>query len=201
MYKFVIGIFSLFLLVSCGSSEPATDADRETDYGPVTLIDIPDEVVDEYITESMSEYERMLFTYRSSLSDQYAETGVEIPELFMREVVYEERETDPYSGYRVQILSTRDIAEADSTRDNFIAWSDSVLTGYKPDAYVMFRSPSYRVRTGDFHNREQAIEFSRLLKTKYPDAWVVHDRIEPYRVPADTVEIRFRETEMTPIRR
>jgi len=43
----------------------------------------------------------------------------------------------------------------------------------------VFRQPYYRVRVGNFKIRENAIEFSRILKNRYPDAWVVHDRIDP----------------------
>jgi len=32
-----------------------------------------------------------------------------------------------------------------------------------------------------------------MLKSRYPDAWVVHERIEPSNVPADTANIRFRD--------
>lgn len=196
-YSAWIGALLIAFLVSCGSSEPAVTEDREADR-PETrpLLEIPEEIVEDYVSDGMSDFEKLLMNTRSSLSDQFSETGLMIPEIYLREVVHEEREIDEYAGFRVQILSTRSMAEADSTRDNFIAWADSVLTGFEPDAYVIFRSPNYRVRAGDFRDRNQAIHFSRLLKVKYPDAWVVHDRIEPDSVPADTVEIKFREVQI-----
>ena len=195
MLKNLIFLCSLVILVSCGTSEPATEPDAERAAGevPRTLLDIPDEILEQFAYERLSEDERLLLDYRTTLSDQYSEAGVAIPEFFLREVTYEERDIDPYAGFRVQILSTRNIVEADSVRDSFVAWADTVIAGYEPDAYVLFRSPNYRVRTGDFQDRDQAIEFSRLLKSKYPDAWVVHDRIEPESVPADTANIKFRE--------
>lgn len=194
MLKNLIYLSSFLLLVSCGTSEPATEADEERAADvPRTLLEIPDEIVEQFVAEQLSEDEKLLLDYRTSLSDQYSEEGLAIPEIFLREVTYEEREVDPYAGFRVQILSTRDVAEADSVRDNFVAWADSVIAGYEPEAYVLFRSPNFRVRIGDFQDRDRALEFSRLVRSKYPDAWVVHDRIEPESVPADTAEIYFRE--------
>jgi hypothetical protein len=137
----------------------------------------------------------MLVENRSMLTDQFDNLRHDMPEVFTREIVKDEREVDQYAGFRVQILSTRDVEEADSIRDEFMAWADSSFHDYTPDAYVLFRQPYYRVRTGDFHDREMAIEFSRLVKIHYPDAWIVHDRVEPQNVPADTVEIRFKDPE------
>ena len=194
MLKKLIYLSSFLLLVSCGTSEPATEADEDRAAEvPRTLLEIPDEIVEVFVAEQLSEDEKLMLDYRTSLSDQYSEEGLAIPEIFLREVTYEEREVDPYAGFRVQILSTRDVAEADSVRDNFVAWADSVIAGYEPEAYVLFRSPNFRVRTGDFQDRDRALEFSRLVRSKYPDAWVVHDRIEPESVPADTANIKFRE--------
>ncbi len=194
MLKKLIYLSSFLLLVSCGTSEPATEADEDRAAEvPRTLLEIPDEIVEVFVAEQLSEDEKLMLDYRTSLSDQYSEEGLAIPEIFLREVTYEEREVDPYAGFRVQILSTRDVAEADSVRDNFVAWADSVIAGYEPEAYVLFRSPNFRVRTGDFQDRDRALEFSRLVRSKYPDAWVVHDRIEPESVPADTADIYFRE--------
>lgn len=194
--KSFVGALLIAFMVSCGSSEPATETGEPERPETRPLLEIPEEVVEEYVSEGLSDFEKLLMNSRSSLADQFSETGLMIPEIYLREVVHEEREIDEYAGFRVQILSTRDMAEADSTRDQFIAWADSVLTGYEPDAYVIFRSPNYRVRAGDFRDRNQAIHFSRLLKAKYPDAWVVHDRIEPQSVPADTAEIKFREVQI-----
>lgn len=112
---------------------------------------------------------------------------------FLREVVREESEAERYAGFRVQIISTRNVAEADSLQDDFRAWANERFDGYDPEVYVFFRQPYYRVRTGDFRDRNQAIEFSRLLKIRYPEAWVVHDRIEPDRAPGQNRTIRFQE--------
>ena len=188
-------IILLFCLISisCGSTEKTVEEADSSDEPDRPIIEIPDAVVDEYILEEFDETERLFVRTRSQIANQFTDADQPMPEIYLRDAVEEEREVDPYAGYRVQLLSTRDVAHADETRDDFVAWADSVVAGYEPDAYVMFRPPNYRVRAGDFQDRQQAIEFSQMLKNRYPDAWVVHDRIEPDRVPADTASIEFLE--------
>lgn len=181
----ILGI--TFFVSGCASTEPA----REDDSAPV--YDETKDLADEYRDESLDETERLLLRTRSTLSNHYTDNMVSIPDIFLQEIVVEERQRDPYAGFRVQLLSTRVVAEADSVRDDFVAWADTTVSGYEPDAYIIFRSPNYRVRAGDFQNRDKAIQFSSLLKSKYPDAWVVHERIEPSNVPPDTTEIRLKD--------
>lgn len=185
--KILLLLGTCLLALSCATSEKTTGDDDSSPSEPV------DNLADEYRDESLSETERLLLSTRSQLSNHYSEDMVEVPDLYMQEIVIDERTSDPYAGYRVQLLSTRNVAEADSVRDYFVAWADSMIVGYEPDAYVVFRSPNYRVRAGDFQDRDRAIHFSGMLKTRYPDAWVVHERIEPSNAPADTADIRFRE--------
>lgn len=176
-----------FLVLSCSTTETTTKNDGSSS------ADADGGMSEEYLYEDLSETERMLLSTRSQLNNHYSDDMVEVPDLYMQEIIINERQVDPYAGYRVQLLSTRAVAEADSVRDYFVAWADSTIAGYEPDAYVVFRSPNYRVRAGDFQNRDRAIHFSGMLKSRYPDAWVVHERIEPSNVPADTANIRFRD--------
>ncbi|MFU8811364.1 MAG: SPOR domain-containing protein [Balneolaceae bacterium] len=187
----------LLIAVSCSPTETVTERDREgagvEERG--SLFDLPDEVVDDFLAENMSDWERLLFQSRSSLSDQYASIGGDVPDVFLQQIEEEETVVDRYAGYRVQLYTTRSVQIADSIRNEFLVWADSVFAGFDPNAYVLFRSPNYRVRAGDFRDRDRAVAFSRLLKNRYPDAWVVHDRIEPGRIPGEQIEIRFRTAE------
>lgn len=181
-------LFIFILGIGCATTETISE---ETDR---PIFEIDDEVVEAYIREGeMEEFDRFLADNRSFLSDRYAVLEQDIPEIFLREVAREELEIDPYAGFRVQILSTRSVSEADSVRDEFHAWANERIDGYAAEAYIYFRQPNYRVRTGDFQDRNAAIEFSRLVKNRYPEAWVVHDRIEPQNVPSDTTIIRLRD--------
>lgn len=182
-------IVTPLILNSCSAPEPLISPEEEDEI----LAEMDRDEVAEYLRDEMDETDYLLFENRSFLSDRFALIQHDIPESYLVEVAQDEREIDPSAGFRVQILSTRNVALADSTRDEFRLWASERLSGHEVQAYIFFRQPYYRVRVGDFQNRRRAIELSNLLKVRYPDAWVVHDRIEPERVPADTSEIRMRD--------
>lgn len=179
---------------ACATPEPTTEADEEAvERQPLAIFDISDALVEAYLEEfefdDMNEQELALYQTRSQMSDAFSTQSHDMPEFYLQEV--EEQEVDIYQGYRIQILSTRDVEYADSTLAEFEKWADETIADYSPRGYVHFRQPYYRVRIGDFQDRDRAIELSRLIKFKYPDAWIIHDRINPYRVPADTIEFRM----------
>ena len=74
-------------------------------------------------------------------------------------------------GYRVQVLATRYIELADSLAlimKNTI--NDSV--------YVDFEAPNYKVRIGDFIDRDSAESLQKdLVQMGYNSAWVLRTRI------------------------
>ena len=74
-------------------------------------------------------------------------------------------------GYRVQVLATRYIERADSLAaimKNTI--SDSV--------YVDFEAPNYKVRIGDFIDRDSAESLQQeLMQMGYNSAWILRTRI------------------------
>lgn len=185
------------LLHACATPEPATESGEETvtDRQPFAIFDFSDEFVEAYMEEveleDMNEDERLLYQSRSHLNEMFATQTHDMPEFFLQQV--EEEEVDIYQGFRIQILSTREVELADSILAEFEEWADTTIADYSPRGYVHFRQPYYRVRIGDFQNRERAIQLSRLIKFKYPDAWVIHDQINPYRVPADTINFRIAE--------
>lgn len=186
----IFSLFLIFIVIIAGCRTTETVSESEPDR---PIFDIDEEIATEYLVGEMDEYDRFLFENRSFLTDQFASVEHDMPEIFLREVVTDDYDIDERVGFRVQILSTRNIAEADSVLDEFRAWANEQIEGYDAQAYILFRQPNYRVRTGDFQNRNQAIEFSRLVKTKFPDAWIVHDRIEPDQVPAENADIRIRD--------
>jgi len=74
-------------------------------------------------------------------------------------------------GYRVQVLATRYFERADSLAvlmKNTV--SDSV--------YVDFEAPNYKVRIGDFIDRNSAESLQQdLVKMGYNSAWILRTRI------------------------
>lgn len=189
-----ISLFIILLIVSAGCSTTEKTTKENGDEGSTStdqpIFNLDPDLVEDYLMDEMSESERELFETRSALADQFVTVEQDMPEIFLKDVEQDNDLVDQYAGFRVQLLSTRSVADADSTKDNFRLWADENIEGYSPEVYVIFRQPYYKVRTGDFRNQRRANEFSRLLKNDFPNAWVVHDRIEPQFLPADTTEIR-----------
>lgn len=178
--KFIYLFSLLLILASCSTTRSVTDTpDGE-------LIDMNDDEIEAFLREELSEEEYLLFQNRSYLSDRFSTLEHDMPETYLKEVTQEVREIDASEGFRIQILSTRNVAQADSLRDEFRLWSSQLTEDVSVEAYIFFRQPFYRVRVGDFRNRSKAIEFSQFVKAKYPEAWVVHDRIEPTNVLPDS---------------
>lgn len=175
-YLSLILFIPLLFVYSCSSTKEMSDDSSEPDE---PLLNVDEEVAEEFMRSELDEFERVLFDNRSYMSNHFSQVNQEIPEQFLKEVVREKREVDEYAGFRVQLVSTREVAVADSTTDEFRVWASNALPDYQIETYIIFRQPYYRVRAGNFINRDNAIEFSRMIKNRYPDAWVVHDRIDP----------------------
>ena len=73
-----------------------------------------------------------------------------------------------YRGYRVQVLSTR-------TREDAFKAKSLLLTSFPEyKTYVMFQSPSFKVRIGNFIRKEDADKFRKQLAYFFPPrAWIV----------------------------
>jgi hypothetical protein len=84
-------------------------------------------------------------------------------------------------GFRIQILFTGDIEQANQTRD-----SAAMLL---PDewVYVVYDAPYYKVRVGNFTEKMEANPLQKkLISMGYKDAWIVPDHIiknPPPKVP------------------
>ena len=73
-------------------------------------------------------------------------------------------------GYRIQLIfGSR--SEVSSARSRFLAQ-------WRYSAYETYLAPNFRLRVGDFMNRWQAEKALRSLKTKFPNAYIVRDKIE-----------------------
>lgn len=177
--KFLFITLPLLAFIACSTTAIITDRPEDD---PFIVLD--DDEIAEFLRDELDDDEYMLFQSRSYLSDRFSSLEHDMPEIFLKEVSDDVREIDETVGYRVQILSTRNVAYADSIRDDFRSWSSDHIEDHVVDSYIFFRQPYYRVRVGDFRNRANAIEFSQMIKNRYPEAWVVPDRIEPDKIPA-----------------
>jgi hypothetical protein len=129
---------------------------------------------------------------RSKLNDVFATQGNKIPKAFTKKP--DTRNIgNPNKGFRVQIISTRNVANADSIAKGFRFWADSMITPHAPKVYVLFKQPYYKVRVGNFQFQQRALKLEKILKPRYPGAWVVHDNIKPNYVPPDTVSFKIED--------
>jgi hypothetical protein len=78
-----------------------------------------------------------------------------------------------YKGYRLQVLNSRSRDEAFKVKSNLL----QLFPGQK--TYVMFQSPYFKVRIGNFIEKSEATSFKSELAKKYPqNAYIVEDIIE-----------------------
>lgn len=172
----------LILAVGCKTVEQSRE--------PTVTADTDSIVVS---TEGTNALQQLLNKNRSRLSDVHISQRHDMPNIFLKEKTSESFNRNPYDGYRIQIISTRNQPLADSVASAFRIWADTTIAGYSANAYISFKQPYYKVHVGDFQQRDRANSFSRFLKKQYPDAWVVHDRIDPSNVPADTASFSFKK--------
>jgi hypothetical protein len=75
-------------------------------------------------------------------------------------------------GFRVQIGSTQDLSEAMNER----ARAETLLVNY--NIYIIYDSPYYKVRAGDFRARYDATQAANLISGRgFSEAWVVPDNV------------------------
>jgi hypothetical protein len=76
------------------------------------------------------------------------------------------------SGFRVQLLATTDVDEANALK----ADAEAAFAGEW--FYVIFDPPTYKLRAGNFVEREEAEAYAKLLQDSgYSDAWVVPEKV------------------------
>ncbi len=78
-----------------------------------------------------------------------------------------------YKGYRIQVISTTNRDEATKVKSDVLSrFSDQ-------KAYLTYHSPYFKVRIGNFINKDDAEKFRQQLGKYYPKGvYVVEDAIE-----------------------
>ena len=81
--------------------------------------------------------------------------------------------TAQYKGYRIQVIST-------NSRDQAFGMKNTMQANY-PDqkVYLMYLSPNFRVRVGNFLKRDDAENFRKEMNKLFPEGlYIVEDTIE-----------------------
>ncbi len=78
-----------------------------------------------------------------------------------------------YKGYRIQVMST-------TSRDQAFNIKGDLLNKFPTEkTYIMFQSPYFKVRLGNFLKREEAENFRKNLNKLFPQGvFIVDDTIE-----------------------
>lgn len=100
-------------------------------------------------------------------------TDPRIDDLLELHIAY--NETFPVlDGYRIHIFmesGNEALVNAEEVKGKFEEKYDDI------SAYITFGEPYYRVRVGDFRTRLEASQFLQKINRKYPNAWVIKDKI------------------------
>ena len=76
-------------------------------------------------------------------------------------------------GFRIQILATNQLAKAEQLQKD-------LSTILNQNIYIDFEAPNYKVRVGNFIDRNKAEIFRQnMIKEGYESSWIIRTRIEP----------------------
>jgi len=76
-------------------------------------------------------------------------------------------------GFRIQIFATQDRNKAENIKKDL----ETVIA---ESVYIIFEAPNYKVRIGNFLDRESAEKLRQeMVKKNFPSSWIVRTRIQP----------------------
>jgi len=76
-------------------------------------------------------------------------------------------------GYRVQVFATQDRNKADQLQKE-------LMLKFNENIYIIFEAPNYKLRVGDFLDRDDAEALRlKLLSSEFPSSWIIRTRIQP----------------------
>jgi hypothetical protein len=92
----------------------------------------------------------------------------------LRQHVNQNKNTKTTNGYRVQIYfgsGPNAHAEAMRARTEFLSSNPDIK------AYLIFKSPDFKVLTGDFRTKSEALKLQKSIMNQFPNAFIVADEI------------------------
>jgi hypothetical protein len=76
-------------------------------------------------------------------------------------------------GYRVQVFFSNDRKKAYAMRDKVVR----IYPEYTNDVYVVYQSPNYKVRVGNFIKESEAKPLEKLLIKNFENVFIVRDKV------------------------
>ncbi len=92
----------------------------------------------------------------------------------LKQHVEQNKKNNATTGYRLQIFfgsGTKAHAEAMKVRTEFLSSNPGVK------AYLIFKSPDFKVMVGDFRTKSEALKMQKSLINQYPNSFIVMDEI------------------------
>lgn len=98
-------------------------------------------------------------------------------DLRLRQIVkrHIEVSNNKFDGWRVQIFfgsGQKAMAQAQNAKKKFL-----IRYGNKNGAYIVYDSPFFKVRVGDFRTKAEAMYFKSQIKRTFPQSWVIPDKV------------------------
>lgn len=106
-------------------------------------------------------------------------------DLRLRQIVkrHIEVSNNKFDGWRVQIFfgsGQKAMAQAQNAKKKFL-----IRYGNKNGAYIVYESPFFKVRVGDFRTKAEAMYFKSQIERTFPQSWVIPDKVY---YPIESVE-------------
>ena len=92
----------------------------------------------------------------------------------LKQQVEQGRKSGTLSGYRLQIYfgsGEKAHAQATKIKNEFLSSNPGVK------AYLLFKSPDFIVRVGDFRTKSEALKLGKSMTYQFPNAFIVADEI------------------------
>jgi hypothetical protein len=84
----------------------------------------------------------------------------------------ENKKNQTIDGFRVQIHFGNDREKAKEIKTKFLKLYPQI------EAYESYQQPNFRIRTGDFRTRYEALKFQKTISENFPSSYIVSDNIK-----------------------
>ena len=99
--------------------------------------------------------------------------------VLLEEAINGKREMVEMDGYRVQIYSSN---QQQTAKAEALSLETQLKDKIQQTVYVLYLTPFWKVRIGDFRTYEEAKEYKKLFVQQYPDmmgdTYIVRDKIQ-----------------------
>lgn len=98
-------------------------------------------------------------------------------DLRLRQIVkrHIEVNNNKFDGWRVQIYfgsGQKAMVQAQNAKKKFL-----IRYGNKNGAYIVYDSPFFKVRVGDFRTKAEAMYFKSQIEKTFPQSWIIPDKV------------------------